>query len=316
MSDIPEDRFPENNRYAVTIAVPGRPSVLYVEGNPQRATYLAQRALAQDFDIIPTSAGPRASSRPRSASDLERYGFVILSDAPAEQVSLTQQDAIEQYVRDLGGGFLFAGGENGYCLGGWYHTTIERILPIRMDAEKRRDEPGVAMVLVIDRSGSMSGLPLEMAKAAARATADTLLAEDDLLEVVAFRFAADLRIVEDDESGGKHRARIQSDIARIVPGGGTEIFGALDAAYQSLTVTAARRKHIILLTDGQAPQNGIRDLAQAMAAEGITVSTVGLGAGVDETLLRMIGDLGGGRFYQGGRPRSRSPASSRARRRW
>ena len=290
VTDIPEDRFAENNHYAVTLAVPGRPSVLYVEGTTQRATYLASALTAQDFDV--DVRGP--SELPSTLRELERYDFVILSDAPADQVSLTQQDAIEQYVRDLGGGFLFAGGESGYGLGGWYHTTIERILPVRMDAEKRRDEPGVAMVLVIDRSGSMSGLPLEMAKAAARATADTL-SPDDLLEVVAFD-SQPTRIVR--MTAAKHRARIQSDIARITPGGGTEIFGALDAAYQSLTVTRARRKHVILLTDGQAPQNGIRDLAQAMAAEGITVSTVGLGAGIDETLLRMISDLGGGRFYK------------------
>ena len=139
---------------------------------------------------------------------------------PAERVSLTQQDTIEQYVRDLGGGFLFAGGENGYGLGGWYHTTIERILPVRMDAEKRRDEPEVAMALVIDRSGSMTGLPLEMAKPAAKATADTLAA-DDLLEVIAFD-SQPTRIVQ--MTPAKHRARIQSDIARIQAGGGTEIF--------------------------------------------------------------------------------------------
>ena len=65
-------------------------------------------------------------------------------------VRISQQETIEQYVRDLGGGFLFAGGESGYGLGGWYHTTIERILPVRMDAEKRKDEPEVAMALVIE----------------------------------------------------------------------------------------------------------------------------------------------------------------------
>jgi uncharacterized protein YegL len=169
-----------------------------------------------------------------------------------------------------------------------------------MDAEKRRDEPGVAMVLVIDRSGSMSGLPLEMAKQAAKATADTL-SGDDLLEVIAFD-TQPTRVVK--MTPAKHRARIQNDIARIQPGGGTEIFSALDASYQALTVTRARKKHVILLTDGQAPPNGIRDLVQAMAAESITVSSVGLGAGVDENLLRMISDLGGGRFYKVTDPQS------------
>ncbi len=133
-----------------------------------------------------------------------------------------------------------------------------------------------------------------MAKAAAKATADTLTG-DDLLEVIAFD-SVPTRVVR--MTPAKHRARIQGDIARIQPGGGTEIFPALDAAYQSLTVTRARKKHVILLTDGQAPQGGIRDLVQAMAAEGMTVSSVGLGGGVDEGLLRMISDLGGGRFYK------------------
>lgn len=296
LADIPEDRFRENNRFAVSVAVPGRPTVLYAEGNPARASYLASALSAQEFDVDIRS--PREI--PSSIRELERYDFVILSDAPAEAVSLTQQDAIESYVRDLGGGFLFAGGEAGFGLGGWNHSTIERVLPVRMDAEKRRDEPQVAMVLVLDRSGSMSGMPIEMAKAAAKATADTL-ASDDLIEVIAFD-SAPTRVVR--MTAAKHRARIQGDIARIQAGGGTEIFSAMDAAYQSLTVTRARRKHVILLTDGQAPHAGIRDLVQAMAAEGITASAVGLGSGIDETLLRMIADLGGGRLYKVADPQS------------
>ena len=290
LDGIPEDRFKENNRFAVSVAVPGRPAVLYAEGNPARASYLSAALSAQEFDVDVRS--PREI--PSSIRELERYDFVILSDAPAEAVSLTQQDAIESYVRDLGGGFLFAGGEAGFGLGGWYHTTIERILPVRMDSEKKRDEPQVAMVLVLDRSGSMSGLPIEMAKAAAKATADTL-SSDDLIEIIAFD-SAPTRVVR--MTPAKHRARIQGDIARIQPGGGTEIFSALDAAYQSLTSTRARRKHVILLTDGQAPTGGIRDLVQAMAAESITVTAVGLGAGIDEGMMRMIADSGGGRLYK------------------
>jgi Ca-activated chloride channel family protein len=288
VSEAAEDRFKENNRATAVAAVVGMPVVLYVDGNPARASYLSSALSAQQlnvdtFDPLPTTL-----------REAEKYDFIILSDMPAERVSLTQQDTIEQYVRDLGGGFLFAGGENGYGLGGWYHTAIERILPVRMDAEKRRDEPEVAMALVIDRSGSMQGLPLEMAKQAAKATADTLAA-DDLLEVIAFD-SQPTRIVR--MTPAKHSARIQSDIARIQAGGGTEIFAAIDTAYQVLSTTRAKRKHVVLLTDGQAPQNGIRDLVQAMAAEEITVTTVGLGGGVDESLLRMISDVGGGRFYK------------------
>jgi Ca-activated chloride channel family protein len=293
-SEMAQDRFKENNRATAVAAVLGKPVVLYVDGDPTRSGYLASALAAQQFNV------DAYDPLPSSLREAERYDFIVLSDMPAERVSLTQQETIEQYVRDLGGGFLFAGGEHGYGLGGWYHTTIERILPVRMDAEKRRDEAEVAMALVIDRSGSMNGLPLEMAKQAAKATADTLAA-DDLLEIIAFD-SQPTRIVR--MTPAKHRARIQNDIARIQSGGGTEIFPALDAAYQALSTTRAKKKHVVLLTDGQAPQNGIRDLVQAMSAEGITVTTVGLGGGVDESLLRTIADVGGGRFYKVADPQS------------
>jgi Ca-activated chloride channel family protein len=283
------DKFAENNRYSVTLDVPGRPSVLYVEGQPQRSTYLRSALSAQQFDVDVREA----VAFPRSLSELERYDFVIVSDVPKEQLGISAQALIEKYVRDLGGGFLFAGGEAGYGLGGWAHTTLERILPVRMDAERRKEMPSVAMVLVIDRSGSMTGLPIEMAKAACKATVSTLQG-DDLIEVVAFD-SEPTRYVKMQPA--RYRSRIQNEILRIQSGGGTEIFSALDMAYQDISVVQARKKHVILLTDGRAPTRGIKDLVQAMIAESITVTTVGLGSGADADLLRMIADTGGGRYH-------------------
>ena len=289
VDEIPADKFKENNKFSTTIDVPGRPAVLYIEGTPQHAGPLSSALTAQQLDV---DVRPPAGF-PASIKEIERFDFVILSDTPKDAVSLQAQELIETYVRDLGGGFLFAGGEAGYGLGGWYHSTIERILPVRMDNERKKEMPSVAMVLVIDRSGSMTGLPLEMAKAAAKATAG-VLSSDDLIEVIAFD-SAPTRYVKMQPA--RNRSRIQGDIARIQPGGGTEIFPALDAAYQDLTVTQARKKHVVLLTDGKASSSGIRDLVSAMIAESITVTTVGLGGDVDEQLLKMIADVGGGRYH-------------------
>ena len=289
LSDIGDDRFAQNNAMDVTLDVPGRPQVLYIEGQPQRGSYLVSALSAQQFDV---DLRP-ASAMPGSLRELERYDFFILSDVPREAVSDASQDLIEKYVRDLGGGFLFAGGEAGYGLGGWGHSTIERLLPTRMDAERRKEMPGVAMALVIDRSGSMTGLPMEMAKAACRATVETLQG-DDMIEVIAFD-STPQRYVKMQPA--RYRSRIQNDIARIQPGGGTEIFSSLDMAYQDLSVVQARKKHVVLLTDGQAPVQGIKDLATGMLAEAITVTTVGLGEGVNQELLRSVADAGGGRFH-------------------
>ncbi|HVY45095.1 MAG TPA: VWA domain-containing protein, partial [Minicystis sp.] len=289
LDGIKDDTFKENNRFATTIDVPGRPAVLYVEGTPQHGQPLSSALTAQQFDVDMRPA----AGFPGSLKELERFDFVILSDVPKDAVSLQAQELLEAYVRDLGGGFLFSGGESGYGLGGWNHTTVERLLPVRMDPKAKQEMPGVAMALVIDRSGSMTGLPLEMAKAAAKATAQTL-SGDDLVEVIAFD-SAPVRYVKMQPA--RNRSRIANEIARISPGGGTEIFPALDAAYQDMAVTQARKKHVILLTDGRAPTGGIRDLVSSMIAESITVTTVGLGNDVDESLLKMVADVGGGRYH-------------------
>jgi uncharacterized membrane protein len=289
LDSVAEDTFKENNRYAATIDVPGRPAVLYVEGTPQHAGPLSRALTAQQFDV---DVRPPAGF-PGSLKELERYDFVILSDTPREAISLDAQELIQKYVSELGGGFLFAGGEAGYGLGGWGHTTMERILPVRMDNERKKEMPSVAMSLVIDRSGSMTGLPLEMAKAAAKATVG-VLSPDDLVEVIAFD-SVPVRYVKMQPA--RNRSRIAAEIARIAPGGGTEIFPALDASYQDMTVTQARKKHVILLTDGRAPTGGIHDLVTAMASESISVTTVGLGGDVDDQLLKMIADTAGGRYH-------------------
>lgn len=289
LDEIERDTFPLNNQFTATLDVPGRPTVLYVEGQPARASYLTSALSAQQFDVDVRAP----SAFPASIGEMERYDFVILSDVAKENVSLSAEQLIETYVRDLGGGFLFAGGEAGYGLGGWAHTTLERILPVRMDAERRKEIPGVAMVLVIDHSGSMTGLPIEMAKAACNATVGTLQG-DDWIEIIAFD-EQPTRYVKMQPA--RYRSRIQNEVDRIQPGGGTEIFSSLDMAYQDISVVQARKKHVILLTDGQASPEGIRDLVQAMIAESITVTTVGLGTSADVGLLQMIAETGGGRYH-------------------
>jgi len=284
-----EDRFDANDRFATTVVVPGRPTVLYVEGTPGRATYLARALTAGDYEVDVRS--PRAI--PTSLRELERFDFFILSDVAADQVSETQQGVIERYVRDLGGGFLMAGGESSFGLGGWNGTTLERMLPVRMDSERRTDQPSLAIALVIDKSGSMNGPSMDLAKEAAIATAEMLSAED-YISVVGFD-SQPTRVVR--MQSARNRLRIVRDIGRLTARGGTAIFPALDMAYQDLVVTRARIKHVILLTDGQTQERGIPELAQVMRAEGITVSTIGLGGDVHRALLSQVADVGGGRSY-------------------
>ena len=283
------DRFVENNKYAVTVAVPGRPSVLYIEGDQGHGNYLTNALVAQEFEVDLRGA----DGIPSSLKEMERYDFMILSDVSADQVSNGQQDLIESYVRDLGGGFVMAGGQNGFGLGGWRHTKIEKILPVKMDAKKQQDQPAIALCLVIDRSGSMSGQKIEMAKEAAKATAETL-SPDDYIEVIAFD-SQPMRLVRMQTA--RNRMRILSDISRLQSNGGTDIFPALQMANEDLALVAAKRKHVILLSDGEAPLSGIKELVQEMVSEAMTASAVALGEDADKNLMKLVAETGGGRFY-------------------
>jgi Ca-activated chloride channel family protein len=289
LEPLAEDHFASNNEVSATAVVPGKPSVLLVDGEPARATALAQALAVGEYAV--DLRGPAAL--PRTLAELERHDFFILSDVAADQLSGAQMELIERYVRDLGGGFLMAGGEHSFGLGGYQNTRLERLLPVRMDSDRRRDEHSLALALVIDSSGSMAGPKLELAKEAARATAE-LLGPDDSLGVIGFSGRPE-RMVR--MQSARNRVKIESSIGQLAAQGGTAIVPALEMAFQDLLSTRARIKHVILLTDGVSQESGLTELAGAMRSEAITVSSVGLGGDVNRSLLQNVANQGGGRAY-------------------
>ncbi|HEX4512108.1 MAG TPA: VWA domain-containing protein [Polyangiaceae bacterium] len=151
-----------------------------------------------------------------------------------------------------------------------------------------------AFELVIDRSGSMTGAPIDGAKAAAAAAVDKL-GTNDCVGVIAFDSSPTTIVPMQTllDPGA-----VKAAIARIQAGGGTEILSALTAAHRAMQRQgAARTKHVILLTDGQSPIAGIQMLAQTMNSEHITITTIGYGSSVDAQTLRMISDTASGRYF-------------------
>jgi Mg-chelatase subunit ChlD len=282
------DRFAENNRFVRAAEVIGRPRVLLLAPEPARLEAFARVLDAAEIDADPRS--PRGL--PASLGELAAFDAVVLADVPADQVSASGESLLEAYVR-RGGTLIMAGGERSFGPGGWRGTQLERILPVSLEGERRRDTPSLALALVIDRSGSMAGEKMELAKEAARATAE-ILSPDDALVVIGFDSVAE-RVVPLQSAA--NRLAIQRDIGRLAPRGGTSIFPALDAAYQDLSGSRAATRHVILLTDGQTNEPGIPQLVSAMRGDGITVTSVGVGADVNRALLSEVADLGGGRAY-------------------
>ena len=290
------DTVADNNRASAIVQTEGLSKVLLLADKPEQARYLSW-ALKQEgilLDVRPESGAPTA------LADLQNYDLVILDNVPATSLSREQMALFATYVRDFGGGFLMTGGDQAFGLGGYYRTPVEEILPVRCDFEKEKDTPSLGIVFVIDRSGSMSGEKIEMAKEAAKAALE-LLSSSDYAGVVAFDneafWVADLQSAA-DKSG------IAQKISSIQEGGGTNLAPGMELALQALRSSPSKLRHAILLTDGVSTPGPFYELATQMAAEKITVSTVAVGDDADAQILQQIANWGSGRFYLAQDPRT------------
>jgi len=292
LAKVEHDTEKQNNVAVMTAPVKGRPNVLYVEGGvlrePGSAGYL-QRALEHE-NIDVTVRGP--SGIPSNPKELEKYDLVMVSDVPAHLMGAGQMAALDTYVKVMGGGLIMAGGEDSFGSGGYERTMIENMMPVRFDSEKIKEQPDIALVLVLDRSGSMQGPKLEAAKESARVTTE-VLSPNDYIAVVAFDSEAQVLV---RPQRAANRMRISADISRLQSGGGTNIYPGLKEAYDILQGINAKVKHVILMTDGEAPSDGISELVGEMQSARITVSCVGV-QGADRALLGQIADQGNGRLY-------------------
>jgi Mg-chelatase subunit ChlD len=287
------DRRPANDHGFLAIATTAEPRVLVLEGEPHAADSFA-RALATQR-IVTDVRAPGAVS----ASGLAHHDLVVLADVPRARLSDSLGGALDSFVRG-GGGLLVAGGTQSFGPGGYAHSPLEPLLPVRLDVPEVEEEPALALALVIDRSGSMTGPKLDLTKQAARATADGMAASDQIAVIVFDNQAAPVVPLQ----AAANRQRIARDIGRIAAGGGTNILSGLREAVDELLPARARKKHVILLSDGQSPYDEIPDLIDGATAARITISAIGVGDGADQTMLKMIAARGGGRFYQ-----TRDPAS-------
>lgn len=288
------DTIRVNNQSSALLNVFKKPTVLLVTDSEKDYKNIENILISSNQNYKKVSAG----SVPQSLSALLAYKSIILCNISADELSTEFLDIIESYVGDFGGGIVAIGGEDSFALGGYYKTSLEKVLPVNMDMKGKKEIPDTAIMLVIDKSGSMgdkSGgiTKLDIAKAAASMTLDSLTKKDEI-GVIAFDdtiyTVVDLQKNTDSDT-------IKDNIGTIRSGGGTSIIPALSQAYDEIKKSSAKIKHILLLTDGQAEKTGYLKLLNNIKAEGITVSTVAVGEGADKALLQSIASGAFGRFY-------------------
>jgi Ca-activated chloride channel homolog len=282
-----DDPLTANSTFGRAISAATRPKILYVEGKPASAHYLARALTEAGFDV---TVRPPAGL-PVSLAEFDPWDVVILSDVSRTLIRDGSMTALSDWVERHGGGLLVAGGESVFGEGGYRKSEIERLTPVTFE---RKDEPEVALVLVLDRSWSMAGASMELCKAAAQAAVDVLTDEQSVGILTfndSFNWDVPLRNV------GRNRDGIRKRISAIGPGGHTLIYPAVEQAYLALKPAKARAKHVLLLSDGRSYPANYEELVRQMVAARMTVSSVAVGPSADPELLGNIARWGKGRTY-------------------
>jgi len=288
------DTLMDNNRAWAYTKASGKPRVLIISEDARQDRYIINALKGIEVSHI------SSDNIPTKLFQLQNYQTIILNDISSIKFSEEQMKQIQTYVRDLGGGLIMIGGENSFGTGGYYDKPVEEALPVSMDIRKERKMPTMALVLAIDKSGSMADYgsqgveKIALAREASIACVE-LLSPSDQIGIIGFDDAA--KWVVPFQKRVDDKDFIIKNIASLRAGGGTDAYPALDEASRVLTITKAMLKHIILLSDGRTASGDFDRLAQTMTENKITLSCVGIGADADIPFLQSLAKTGGGRFY-------------------
>lgn len=298
------DTYVQNNLGAATAVVNPPPRVLVVAQRPEDGALVADALARQGVETRRVSP----AELPSDLAALDAFDGIVLLDVPAASLSLDQMAGVREFVRSEGRGLVAVGGRNSYTLGAYRDTPLEEALPVTLEPPPRPQRGEIALLLIVDRSASMTAAlgvsKFDMAKEAAILATESLRPEDRI-GILSFDTAT-LWVVEFRQVGdAASLAAIQQAVTNLPSGGGTDIEAALATGLPPLAQQPTGVRHAVLLTDGRSFSNDFgsyqRLVERARAAE-ITLSTIAIGEDSDTVLLEQLARWGGGRYYYADQP--------------
>ncbi len=294
----PADPVPENNHVRRIVSIEGRKPVLLVTASPTKNLARILREAGLDVKVMEPSSAALAPEV------LGGVSGVIFENVKASSFSMDSLARLKGLVSAGSLGFMMTGGKSSYALGGYYRSEIEDVLPVTLEQRNEVRKGTNAVVVVLDRSGSMAmtnskGITKMSLANTATVEVLNLLSDFDKIGVIAVdsspHTVIDLAKVADVRGrAGKIRS-IEST------GGGIFTYTGLKAAFEMLEKSDIPSRHIILFadaSDAEEPGNYIALLGTA-ESKGITVSVVGLGTKTDSdaAFLMDVAKRGNGLAY-------------------
>lgn len=258
-----------------------------------RVLYLSQDPAGSETNLL--GALKQAGLDVVTAPSLLRTGLdglqlVILNNLDLDTIPQDAKQKLEEYV-NAGGGVLLIGGERQVYRADKQPDALDRLLPAKLVPPQTPE--GICVALIIDKSSSMEGRKIELARLSASGVVDHLRPTDSIGILIfdnSFQWAVPMRRASD-------KGQIKRLISGISPDGGTQIAPALTEAYRRVVLSNAATKHIVLLTDGISEEGDSIELAKEALAHQVTISTVGLGQDVNRSYLEKVAAAAGGKSY-------------------
>ena len=292
------DPIPENNAGRFIVGVEGDKPVLVVTDAPGQG--LANLLRAGGLTVQARSPGEVDAS----LTSLGDYAAVILENVALPDLPPDLPGQLAALVPATGTGLFMTGGQRSFGPGGYYRSPLDPLLPVSMELRQEHRKLSLAIVVALDRSGSMAApvaggrTKMDLANLGTAEVVD-LLGPMDELGVLAVDSAPHqivaLGRVDDKDAIRRRVLSIDS------MGGGIYVYEALAAAAGMLADATPQTRHIILFADAQDAEEPGRyaTLLKNARRANITVSVIGLGTDTDSDapLLKDVASLGGGRAY-------------------
>ncbi len=292
------DPVPQNNLGDGAVRVEAPASILLVNatGTPDNLS----RALSSGGIPVTTM---RPADMPRTPADLQAFRAVIVENVPAQQLGPPVLASLARFATDLGGGLLVTGGPASFGVGGYFKSELDAQLPVSMEIRNEHRKLSLAMVVALDRSGSMAvptgdgRTKMDLANLGTCAAIETLGPFDEV-GVIAVDSAA--HTVQPLTSADQ-KASICQQVRTIESlGGGIFTYTALLAAATMVQESSKGTRHIVLFADAadaEEPGDYVR-LLETLRGIGITVSVIGLGNETDSDaeFLKDVARRGNGRI--------------------
>ncbi len=296
------DDFHENNHARRLIEIAGhKPLLLLTDSTTGHFERLLR---ASGLPVVARAPSPGEVTAERLAG----YSGIVLENVPASRIGPDGLSRIAELVKNGSLGLMMTGGRRSFAVGGYYRTPVADLLPVALEQRRELRKTRSAVMIALDRSGSMSAdvggiTKMSMANLAAVEVL-RLLDPSDEFGLIAVDSSAHV-VVPWGKVGNSSQAE-QRILAIESMGGGIFTYTALHRATAELLRSDADKRHLILFADAQdAEEPGeFRSLLQRTSAAGITVSVVALGnaSDCDAAFLQEVARLGNGICYFSDRP--------------